>query len=477
MHTPALTVMLAVLALITRPDSRGDGNPPEDPSPALRPLATFEDRNPLSAGTVVSEHASQGRKALRLDGGFASMDQPQNWLGYDFLKVDLLTEARKPLDLYVEIRDEGTKDYWTRVNYSTVVPPGKSTLTIPLKQLYVGEKSRPGGCSTWRGSPGWSSERAMLQRRLSFWTTSASSATRPPPVSDFDGLHAFDFGTNTSPVMEGFTQITPSTLYSKGRGYGLKDARVWRALDALQPEPLYQDFLCIESGGLAVDVPPGTYRVFVNIDSPSGFWGEYQAYRQRAIVAEGRPVVSETMDFEAFRKKYFRFWNVEDSPADNTFDKYQRTYYQEKQFDVVVADGQLNLEFRGESWACSVSTVVIFPLEKARQGKTFLDYLEAKRRFYFNNGFKRVLPSPTGDPLLPSDEDRRRGFVVSQPDLMKDVSYNDHAKGERGRQRPARRGVRGRVRADLNGDSPAARPGASDCPGRRPEGARRNHSA
>ena len=50
-----------------------------------------------------------------------------------------------------------------------------------------------------------------------------------------------------------------------------------------------------------VDVPNGRYRVFVNIDSPSGFWGEYQTFRERTIVAEGRPVVRETMDFDAFK--------------------------------------------------------------------------------------------------------------------------------------------------------------------------------
>ena len=169
--------------------------------------------------------------------------------------------------------------------------------------------------------------------------------------------------------MEGFTPITPGTLYSKGRGYGLKDAKIWRAFDALQPDPLYQDFICIESGGLAVDVPNGKYRVFVNIDSPSGFWGEYQVYRKRAILAQGKAVVTETMDFDAFKKKYFRFWNVEDLPTDNTFDKYQKAYFQEKTFDVDVTDGQLNLDFQGENWACSVSAVVIFPVAKAARGR------------------------------------------------------------------------------------------------------------
>ena len=59
------------------------------------------------------------------------------------------------------------------------------------------------------------------------------------------------------------------------------------------------------------------------------------------------------MDFEAFRKNYFRFWDREDLPSDNTFDKYQKAYFAEKRFAVEVTDGQLNLEFQGESFACS----------------------------------------------------------------------------------------------------------------------------
>ena len=34
------------------------------------------------------------------------------------------------------------------------------------------------------------------------------------------------------------------------------------------------------------------------------------------------------------RRKYFRFWDVEDRPDDVTFDKYQKTYFHEKRFDV-----------------------------------------------------------------------------------------------------------------------------------------------
>ena len=104
------------------------------------------------------------------------------------------------MDLDVEVRDTATRDYWTRVNYTTVVPPGKSTLIIPLKQLYVGEKSRPGRMLTWTAitrlvfgigdkpaAPAVPGQRPAGARRLS------------RPASSFDGLHAFDFGTEHQP--------------------------------------------------------------------------------------------------------------------------------------------------------------------------------------------------------------------------------------------------------------------------------------
>ena len=358
------------------------------------------------------------------------MEEAQNWIGYDFLKADLDSDAREPMNLDIEIRDAGTRDYWTRVNYTTVVPPGRSTLIIPVKQLYVGEKSRPGRMLTLDKitrlvfNLGEKAPGSLLLDNLRLERDDTTARV------SFAGLRAFDFGPQTSPVMDGFTQITPSTQYSPGRGYGLNNARIWRAFDALQPDPLYQDFLCIEAGGLAVDLPNGKYRVFVNIDSPSGYWGEFQVYRRRAIFAEGRPIVSEIMDLQAFKTKYYRFWNIEDRPTDVTFDKYQKAYFDEKQFEVDVRDGQLNLDFQGETWACCVSAVVIFPVARATEGEAFLDYVQSKRRFYFDNYFKRVLHPPSGDSVPASDEDRRRGYVVFQRDFMRDVYHND-ARGER----------------------------------------------
>ena len=390
--------------------------------PPVKPIASFENGNPFSGGTVVSAHATDGGKALRIDQGYVAMFAPQDWAGYDYLKIDTYVDSREALPVTIEIQDKETKDYWTRVNYNSLAPPGASTLILPLKSLYVGEKSRPGRNLILNGitrlvvslnsAPGpLYIDRLRLER-----DTSAANAF-------FDGLYAFDFGPASSPVMDGFTPITPGTTYSAGRAYGLKNAKIWRAFDVLEPDPLYQDFICIESGGLAVDVPNGTYRVFVNVDAPGGFWGENQIYQERSILAQGKKVVSEKLDFATFRQKYFHFWDTEDLPTDNVFEKYGSAHFKEKTFDVSVTDGQLYLEFQGPNWANAVSAVIIYPVEKAAEGARFLEYVKERRRFYFDNAFKRVLPEPSGGPVQPTAEDTRRGYLIYQRDMAGDFNY------------------------------------------------------
>ena len=393
-------------------------------------ITSFEEKNPFSSGTIVSQHATDGQKALRLDRGYAIMTQPQDWSGYDYIKADVHTDSKNPLELYFEVRDSGTRDYWTRVNYTTVVPPGSSTLIIPTA-LYVGEKSRPGrslilnGVQTMVFSIGDKPEAPLFLDNVRLERDTETAQVR------FDGLWAFDLGSGTSPLMEGFTPLDMSKSYTQGRGYGWKNARFWRAFDALQPDPLYQDFICIEAGGLAIDVPNGRYHVFVNMDSPSGFWGEYQTYRRRALILEGQ-AHEDTMNFESFKRRYYRFWDTEDLPAENTFDKYQVPYFTEKEFDVEVKDGQLNLEFSGENWACSVSAIVVYPEAKADQGKRFLEFVKARRRFHFDNYFKRIVHPPSGETPVLTAADQARGYVAFTRDYMQDVYYNDRPQaGER----------------------------------------------
>ncbi|MDA1142034.1 MAG: hypothetical protein O3B01_26025 [Planctomycetota bacterium] len=392
-------------------------------------ITSFEDKNPFGGGTIVTEHATDGKKALRIDMNYVSMDAAQDWSGFDLIQADVHTDATNPLHIYFEVRDKATTGYWTRVNYNTVVPPGSSTLNIPTA-LYVGEKSRPG--------------RPLMLNAITRMVFSVGEKPEAPFYIDnvrlvrdteaqqvgFDGLHAFDLGTATSPVMEGFSPLTDSKTYSRFRGFGWKNAHFWRSFDALQPDPLYQDFICVEKGGLAIDVPNGKYHVFVNMDSPSGFWGEVQVYTERSLIVEGIKY-TDKRDLRSFKDRYYRFWNTDDLPTEDTFTKYQDPYFDEKNIEVEVNDEQLNIEFDGQNWACSVSTIVAYPDTKAEEGKRFLDFLKTRRRFHYDNYFKRVLHTPSGQDDM-TDVEQKRGFLVFTRDWMSDVYYNDGPKeGER----------------------------------------------
>jgi len=391
-------------------------------------LADFEETDPFSGGSVVDEHGTAGTKSLALEEGYVVWNGKLNWSGYDEFAVDVYNDGPTHQSLYVEIRDAKTTDYWTRVNYQTVVPTGASTLRLPLSQLYVGEKSHPGRLvyldqiTRLVFSVGDSPQGTLYfdNLRLSRDVTTKSK--------QFDGLWAFDLGPESSPLMAGFTRLSPMRTYNQGRGFGFKNVKIWRSFDALQPDPLYQDFICIEKGGLAIDLPNGVYRVFVNLDSPSSYWGEVQRYKKRKVVAEGEIVVDEKQDFEEFTKKYFKFWNTDDRYSDNTFNKYLITRFDEKQFLVTVKDGQLNLNFEGENWALSVSTIIVFPESKLQEGNAFLAYVENQRRFFFDNYFKRVLHKNKGKKVVPSANDKQRGYVLFARNYMEDVFENDTPK-------------------------------------------------
>lgn len=393
--------------------------------PAIQIITDLQDKNPFYGGEIVFDPIFQGKRALRIDRAYTSLDGAQDWSGFDYFKMELYSNAKEPLQFDIEIRDSETRDYWTRVNFVTMAPPGKSTLILPLKQLYVGEKSRPGRKVNLNAitklliNIGDNPNGALFISKV--WLERDEVAEKVK----FDGLFAFDFGTGNSPLMDGFTPISPSNLYSPGRGYGLSNAKDVKAYDVLQPDLLYQDYICMESAGFALDLPNGNYHVFLNIDNPSGYWGDYQLYRNRTIFAQGKPVVTETMDFNALKEKYFRFWNVEDLPRDNTFDKYQKAYFKEKSFDVEIINGQLNLDFKGDWCANSVSTIIVYPLSKKGEGEKFLHWVEAKRRFYFDNYFKRALHNVAGDALTPSMSEQKQGFVVFHRDFMKEVYSND----------------------------------------------------
>ncbi|MGB2822353.1 MAG: hypothetical protein WBF17_15310, partial [Phycisphaerae bacterium] len=364
-------------------------------TPPIVVFADFEDgkRSPFQAGTAVAEHAASGKYALRVDRKWADISKPMDFSQHDYFHFDVYNPQSEPVRLDVELRDAETKGYWTRVNLSTLAPPGASTITFPT-QLFVGEKSRPG--------------RPLLRDRITRFVVSVGESG--PVFFDgfrlerldtasvrFDDLVALDFGPPGSPVMEGFEAADSSLTYTPGRGIGWYAARIWRSFDARQPEALTQDFVCPESGSFRIDLPNGRYRVLMNVESPGAYWGEQQNYRKRAILINGQAVHVGRMDFEAFKKRYFRNARAEDLPGVDPFDAYLPPMDRWQSFDAEVTQGKLEIGFDGANWAFCLSTLIVYPQAKAKQGGRFFDWVARRRRVQFSNNFKQAVPSPTGE--------------------------------------------------------------------------------
>lgn len=319
---------------------------------------------------------------------------PANWTGYDWLEIDVENASGAPQMLTVEIRDDKTKDYWSRVNWNASVPPGRSTVYVPL-QAFVGEKSVI-------------NERRRLDlnriTRLVLNTEDVASdlvigsvrlVTEQPFKSDFPELIRLDVGPLAGPVMAGFTALPPSIRYRPERGYGLSaDAKIGRVEDRRHPDDLLRDWISFHSGGLDIDLPNDVYRVWMMVEDP-GYWDYYPSFYRRLVWAEGKVVLDERRSQQDFLTRYFRHANDEDLPKDDIWRRYIPVRYKPLEFDVKVTDGQLNLRFESgqDPHAVPLSALIIYPKSKAAQGEAYLAELWDRLKQGFERENHHVQPS------------------------------------------------------------------------------------
>ncbi len=415
---------------------------PAETSHGSKLLASFEDSyapfNDIRADTssFESAHATEGAKSLLWKNGAFSWSGSQSWFGYDTLLIDFYNPEESFVEVWFSIRDRGSVDYWTRVNYPLAIPPGASTIRIPTA-LYVGEKSRPGRpldlnfitVVTFDRSPDYEGKSLYVDNlRL----------IKEAKVGH-EGILAFDLGTEMSPVFPGMTKFTKKDIYDIRKGYGLRGATIWdpypQSSDALQPDSLYRDSLMILTGTIVVDLPkPGRYKVFMNLDHPGGYWGEYPYYRYRRVYAEGKLVVNDLLNVELAKEKYFSFFDTEDRLTDEIFDKYLPTIFKEKQFDVEVTDGYLELNFPEDNctefpcFGTALSTLIIAPEEKAADFDKYLAYIKDERRKEFNDSFRKYVPE-----AHVKEKSSKAPFVLFSRNYMEEVAQNDSPReGEEG---------------------------------------------
>ena len=81
----------------------------ESTGPEAKPIASFERATRSRAETLSGRTRAAGGRRSASTRSYVSLEESQDWLGYDFLKADLFTDARKPMNLDVEIRDTATR--------------------------------------------------------------------------------------------------------------------------------------------------------------------------------------------------------------------------------------------------------------------------------------------------------------------------------------------------------------------------------
>lgn len=108
--------------------------------------------------------------------------------------------------------------------------------------------------------------------------TSLFSGTGAVSAEEHDDILNFDFGSASSPVADGYTQVTNTMIYDSERGYGLSKNVSERNRGG--PDDLRRDFVLDGNYEFSVDVPDGDY--FVRIIA-----GDDIAFNRSGFTIEG----------------------------------------------------------------------------------------------------------------------------------------------------------------------------------------------
>ncbi|MBA3710037.1 MAG: hypothetical protein H0W83_14600 [Planctomycetes bacterium] len=385
-------------------------------------LKPFEANDQIA---IVAEHASSGTHAVKVaPGGALSANGYSglvaDWSKHDVVKFDVFVPGDQNVQLAIQIRDPmDAPNYWAWHNRYTGLAPGMNTVQFPVADIWRGEVLR-------RDVAGMLDPHAIKRfviipqnSPVPLFVDNIRLESFPAPKVEVPGLKAFDVDPVGAPGFVGFTSLTDQDLYAKDKGFGWKPGSQFANTNPgicirLQPDNLFRDWISLSNAELLVDLPNGKYHVAMQLEDP-GAWEYMQNYRKRTVTAEGATVLDESMSCDDFLKKYFRNQDAEDLPGEDPFDKYVETRHPWREFDVVVADGQLNLGFRSEdAYGATLSALVISPVEQAGKTRQFMTFVKEMRRVDWSQSWKGVSKPPTA-PIFAGKagaENQRDGFAL-----------------------------------------------------------------
>jgi len=383
----------------------------------VRVLENFEQARSVldePAGEVVTEHATDGRNALKVTSGQAVTSSRFDFSGaskYDWLAFDIFNPQGDVRSVLIVIPDTiGTEGgYWARFNDTIALRPGMNHIKLPINNLFRGE----------RGSQPMKDKGPIVaedikrvsivpdygrQDRGVFYIDYIRLEKEEGPA-EVPGMKKFDFGPPGQTVFPGFVAVTFNTRYSKQQGYGLHHDQ-WpnAARDDQFPNSLYADYVGIRDDTFSVDLPNDEYTVWCVYDD-TGYWGgEFRPFNERSIEAEGKTFCVERYTDEEALARYNHFQDVEPLPGDDIYETYVGYRFRPRTFKVRVSDGQLNLTFRADDTLISkVAALVIYPSRRQSQAEAWLAGLQRRVREEWEGLWVYVPPgNPNAGVKLPS---------------------------------------------------------------------------
>ncbi len=221
-------------------------------------------------------------------------------------------------------------------------------------------------------------------------------------------IRRFDLGPKGSPLWAGFTALTPDDKYDAKKGYGFTRLTRPRALDTTRPEALGRDFISSLDARLRVDLPDGSYRLWLLTGDSLVSSTVARFYFASQVTLNGKEVFKTDQTPVAFFDKggaFWRFYNTFWTPGMDYYDAFVAPHFQTHAFQTDVTKGRLEINWRN----LPVNAILIAPADQTEPMERELAALADQRRRATQI---TETPDPTEAGVPPTAAEAHRGFVL-----------------------------------------------------------------
>lgn len=228
-------------------------------------------------------------------------------------------------------------------------------------------------------------------------------------------IYRFDLGPDKSPVMSGFTALTPSVTYNAESGYGFTRLARPFVQDKERPDALGRDYVAGAEARFRLDLPNGDYQVWLLSGDSQATGVVMSFFFDQHCEVNGREVYSDTTPpVELFKtwnhRNYDKFW----LPGMDYHEAFMAPRFKELQFPVTVAKGRMEFTWRN----LPICAMLVYPVAETQAVAGELSWLAGRRRREHRMILK---PGPVEVAVTPTWREKRRGFMLFRRPANEDI--------------------------------------------------------